>query len=189
MDRKRAKKRRAPGGQHLVGDTSRREVIAAFPSAPWANVAEGITGRRGAGKLMRGCHRACRDIGVGHREHRGTLAGPRRTARNRFGDGRCSWAGAAACGPRGSRETRLRRANNGVQDAHKTWPGEGWRSRSVAVGRGPGLARTSYGRRRDERSGGAHRSRRALHRFKSRGWPPTWGRRTHAPVGTDFSLD
>ena len=31
---------------NLVGDTSRPEVIAAFPSAPWANVAEGITEQR-----------------------------------------------------------------------------------------------------------------------------------------------
>src|SRR5256884_8659928 len=31
---------------NLVGDTSRPEVIAALPSAPWANVAEGITEQR-----------------------------------------------------------------------------------------------------------------------------------------------
>ena len=31
---------------NLVGDTSRPEVIAAFPDAPWANVAEGITEQR-----------------------------------------------------------------------------------------------------------------------------------------------
>src|SRR5207245_5345559 len=31
---------------NLVGDTARPEVIAAFPDAPWANVAEGITEQR-----------------------------------------------------------------------------------------------------------------------------------------------
>ena len=31
---------------NLVGDTSRPEIIAAYPSAPWANVAEGITQQR-----------------------------------------------------------------------------------------------------------------------------------------------
>jgi 2-polyprenyl-6-methoxyphenol hydroxylase-like FAD-dependent oxidoreductase len=31
---------------NLVGDTSRPEVVAAFPDAPWANVAEGITEAR-----------------------------------------------------------------------------------------------------------------------------------------------
>src|SRR5579872_4240004 len=31
---------------NLVGDTSRPEIVAAYPSAPWANVAEGITEQR-----------------------------------------------------------------------------------------------------------------------------------------------
>jgi 2-polyprenyl-6-methoxyphenol hydroxylase-like FAD-dependent oxidoreductase len=31
---------------NLVGDTARPEIVAAYPEAPWANVAEGITGER-----------------------------------------------------------------------------------------------------------------------------------------------
>jgi 2-polyprenyl-6-methoxyphenol hydroxylase-like FAD-dependent oxidoreductase len=31
---------------NLVGDTARPEIVAAYPEAPWANVAEGITGDR-----------------------------------------------------------------------------------------------------------------------------------------------
>src|SRR6266699_143367 len=47
---------------NLVGDTSRPEVIAAFPSAPWANVAEGITEQR-ALELLRAAI-GVPDIGV-----------------------------------------------------------------------------------------------------------------------------
>ncbi|HEX6467698.1 MAG TPA: FAD-dependent monooxygenase [Streptosporangiaceae bacterium] len=36
---------------NLVGDTSRPEVISAYPWAPWANVAEGITEERALGLL------------------------------------------------------------------------------------------------------------------------------------------
>src|SRR5204862_5105285 len=31
---------------NLVGDTARPEIVAAYPSAPWANVADGIDERR-----------------------------------------------------------------------------------------------------------------------------------------------
>jgi 2-polyprenyl-6-methoxyphenol hydroxylase-like FAD-dependent oxidoreductase len=38
---------------NLIGDTSRPEIVAAYPDAPWANVAEGITELR-ALELLRG---------------------------------------------------------------------------------------------------------------------------------------
>jgi len=64
---------------NLVGDTSRPEVIAAFPSAPWANVAEGDHRAAGAGTAA-GRHRRPGHR-CGHREHRdlagrGELRGP-----------------------------------------------------------------------------------------------------------------
>ena len=72
---------------NLVGDTSRPEVIAAFPSAPWANVAEGITEQR-ALELLRAAI-GVPDIGVVI-ENIATWRAEANCA-DRFRDGRCSW--------------------------------------------------------------------------------------------------
>src|SRR5947209_6136262 len=84
---------------NLVGDTSRPEVIAAFPSAPWANVAEGITEQR-ALELLRAAI-GVPDIPVVIDD----IATWRAEANcaERFTDGRVFLAGAAARAPPGVR--------------------------------------------------------------------------------------
>src|SRR5262249_13413278 len=96
---------------NLVGDASRTEVIAAFPSAPWPNVAEGITEQR-ALELLRAAI-GVPDIGVVI----DNIATWRAEANcvDRFGDGRVFLAGDAAhvVPPNGGYS-----GNTRVQDAH-----------------------------------------------------------------------
>jgi 2-polyprenyl-6-methoxyphenol hydroxylase-like FAD-dependent oxidoreductase len=96
---------------NLVGDTSRPEVIAAFPSAPWANVAEGITEQR-ALELLRAAI-GVPDIPVVI-ENIATWRAEANCA-ERFRDGRVFLAGDAAhvVPPNGGYG-----GNTGVQDAH-----------------------------------------------------------------------
>src|SRR5262249_30245779 len=96
---------------NLVGDTSRPEVVAAFPEAPWANVAEGITQQR-ALELLRAA------IGVaGVPGGVEDIADWRAVAdvADRFQHGRVFLAGDAAhvVPPNGGYG-----GNTGVQDAH-----------------------------------------------------------------------
>jgi 2-polyprenyl-6-methoxyphenol hydroxylase-like FAD-dependent oxidoreductase len=114
---------------NLVGDTSRPEVIAAFPSAPWANVAEGITEQR-ALELLRAAI-GVPDIPVVI-ENIATWRAEANCA-DRFTDGRVFLAGDAAhvVPPNGGYG-----GNTGVQDAHNL----AWKLALTLAGvAGPGL--------------------------------------------------
>src|SRR5215831_4574823 len=96
---------------NLVGDISRPEIVAAYPSAPWANVAEGITEQR-ALELLRAAI-GVPDIPVVI-ENIATWRAEANCA-DRFCDGRVFLAGDAAhvVPPNGGYG-----GNTGVQDAH-----------------------------------------------------------------------
>src|SRR5229473_3164350 len=151
---------------NLVGDTSRPEVIAAFPSAPWANVAEGITEQR-ALELLRAAI-GVPDIGVVI-DNIATWRAEANCA-DRFGDGRVFLAGDAAhvVPPNGG---------YGATPACRTrttWPGS-WRSRWPEwPGPGCWIRMTPNGAPSE-----TSRSSRPSP-VTSRGWPPTWGRRTRS---------
>src|SRR5262249_19987474 len=129
---------------NLVGDTTRPEVIAAFPSAPWANVAEGITEQR-ALELLRAAI-GVPDIPVGI-ENIATWRAEANCA-ERFRDGRVFLAGDAA---HVVAERRLRRQHGG---AGRAQPGleagahAGRRGRARVAG---------FVRRRTAPGRGAHR--------------------------------
>src|SRR6516162_9151492 len=117
---------------NLVGDTTRPEVIAAFPSAPWANVAEGITEQR-ALELLRAAI-GVPDIPVVI-ENIATWRAEANCA-DRFRDGRVFLAGDAAhvVPPNGGYG-----GNTGVQDAHNL----AWKLALTLTGlSGPGLLET-----------------------------------------------
>src|SRR6266487_2625575 len=123
---------------NLVGDTSRPEVIAAFPSAPWANVAEGITEQR-ALELLRAAI-GVPDIPVVI-ENLATWQAEADVA-ERFQDGRVFLAGDAAhvVPPNGGFG-----GNTGVQDAHNL----AWKLALTLTGTaGPGLLETYDAERR-----------------------------------------
>jgi 2-polyprenyl-6-methoxyphenol hydroxylase-like FAD-dependent oxidoreductase len=96
---------------NLVGDIARPEIVAAYPSAPWANVAEGITEQR-ALELLRAAIGvpdmpvAIKDLATWH-----AVA----DVADRFQDGRIFLAGDAAhvMPPNGGYG-----GNTGIQDAH-----------------------------------------------------------------------
>jgi 2-polyprenyl-6-methoxyphenol hydroxylase-like FAD-dependent oxidoreductase len=117
---------------NLVGDISRPEIVAAYPSAPWANVAEGITEQR-ALELLRAA------IGVpGIPVVIEDIATWRAVAdvADRFCYGRVFLAGDAAhvVPPNGGYG-----GNTGVQDAHNL----AWKLALVLTGvAGPGLLDT-----------------------------------------------
>jgi 2-polyprenyl-6-methoxyphenol hydroxylase-like FAD-dependent oxidoreductase len=96
---------------NLVGDISRPEIVAAYPSAPWANVAEGITEQR-ALELLRAAI-GVPDMPVVIKD----LATWQAVAdvAGRFQDGRIFLAGDAAhvMPPNGGYG-----GNTGIQDAH-----------------------------------------------------------------------
>ena len=143
---------------NLVGDTSRPEVIAAFPSAPWANVAEGITEQR-ALELLRAAI-GVPDIGVVI-ENIATWRAEANCA-DRFRDGRVFLAGDAAhvVPPNGGYG-----GNTGVQDAHNL----AWKLALTLGGvAGPGLLDTL--RRRTAPGRGAHR-RAGVHPVRHAGRP------------------
>jgi 2-polyprenyl-6-methoxyphenol hydroxylase-like FAD-dependent oxidoreductase len=96
---------------NLVGDISRPEIVAAYPSAPWANVAEGITESR-ALELLRAAI-GIPDIPVVI-ENIATWRAVADSA-DRYRDGRVFLAGDAAhtVPPNGGYG-----GNTGVQDAH-----------------------------------------------------------------------
>ena len=112
---------------NLVGDTSRPEVVAAFPSAPWANVAEGITEQR-ALELLRA---AIGVPGIGVVIENIATWQAEANCADRFRDGRVFLAGDAAhvVPPNGGYG-----GNTGVQDAHNL----AWKL-AIAMQEGVGL--------------------------------------------------
>jgi 2-polyprenyl-6-methoxyphenol hydroxylase-like FAD-dependent oxidoreductase len=123
---------------NLVGDTARPEIVAAYPEAPWANVAEGITKER-ALELLRAA------IGVPGMplviEDIATWQAVADVA-ERYADGRVFLAGDAAhvVPPNGGFG-----GNTGVHDAHNL----AWKLALVVNGTaGPGLLATYDAERR-----------------------------------------
>jgi 2-polyprenyl-6-methoxyphenol hydroxylase-like FAD-dependent oxidoreductase len=123
---------------NLVGDTVRPEIVAAYPEAPWANVADGITKDR-ALELLRaaigipGMPVAIEDIATWQ-----AVA----DVAERYGDGRIFLAGDAAhvVPPNGGFG-----GNTGVHDAHNL----AWKLALVLNGTaGPGLLATYDAERR-----------------------------------------
>ena len=123
---------------NLVGDTSRPEIVAAYPEAPWANVAEGITKER-ALELLRaaigvpGMPLVIEDIATWQAV--ADIAG-------RYSDGRIFLAGDAVhvVPPNGGFG-----GNTGVHDAHNL----AWKLALVLNGTaGPGLLETYDAERR-----------------------------------------
>src|SRR5262249_10721208 len=160
---------------NLVGDASRTEVIAAFPSAPWPNVAEGITEQR-ALELLRAAI-GVPDIGVVI-DNIATWRAEANCA-DRFGDGRVFLAGDAAhvVPPNGGYG-----GNTGVQDAHNP----AWKlARTPAGAAGPGLLHTYDAARRP---GGALTAGQASPRYVP-GGAPSRGREHPQPMVDDFSRE
>jgi 2-polyprenyl-6-methoxyphenol hydroxylase-like FAD-dependent oxidoreductase len=160
---------------NLVGDTSRPEVIAAFPSAPWANVAEGITEQR-ALELLRAA------IGVPGIpvviENIATWRAEANCA-DRFTDGRVFLAGDAAhvVPPNGGYG-----GNTGVQDVHNL----AWKLALTLAGvAGPGLLDTYDAERRPV---GELTVEQAFTRYVTR-VAPYLGTENTQPIVDDFSME
>jgi 2-polyprenyl-6-methoxyphenol hydroxylase-like FAD-dependent oxidoreductase len=160
---------------NLVGDTSRPEVIAAFPSAPWANVAEGITEQR-ALELLRAAI-GVPDIPVVI-ENIATWRAEANCA-DRFTDGRVFLAGDAAhvVPPNGGYG-----GNTGVQDAHNL----AWKLALTLAGvAGPGLLDTYDAERRPV---GELTVEQAFTRYVTR-VAPYLGTENTQPIVDDFSME
>jgi methionine synthase II (cobalamin-independent)/2-polyprenyl-6-methoxyphenol hydroxylase-like FAD-dependent oxidoreductase len=160
---------------NLVGDTSRPEVIAAFPCAPWANVAEGITEQR-ALELLRAAI-GVPDIGVVI-DNIATWRAEANCA-DRFGDGRVFLAGDAAhvVPPNGGYG-----GNTGVQDAHNL----AWKLALTLAGvAGPGLLDTYDAERRPV---GDLTVEQAFTRYVTR-VAPYLGTENTRPMVDDFSME
>ena len=160
---------------NLVGDTSRPEIVAAFPSAPWANVAEGITEQR-ALELLRAAI-GVPDIDVVIDD----IATWRAEANcaDRFGDGRVFLAGDAAhvVPPNGGYG-----GNTGVQDAHNL----AWKLALTLAGvAGPGLLDTYDAERRPV---GELTVEQAFTRYVTR-VAPYLGTENTQPIVDDFSME
>jgi len=160
---------------NLVGDTSRPEVVAAFPSAPWAKVAEGITEQR-ALELLRAAI-GVPDIPVVI-ENIATWRAEANCA-ERFRDGRVFLAGDAAhvVPPNGGYG-----GNTGVQDAHNL----AWKLALTLGGvAGPGLL-DSYDAER--RPVGELTVEQAFTRYVTR-VAPYLGTEDTQPIVDDFSME
>jgi 2-polyprenyl-6-methoxyphenol hydroxylase-like FAD-dependent oxidoreductase len=160
---------------NLVGDTSRPEIIAAYPSAPWARVAEGITEQR-ALELLRaaigvpGIPVVIENVATWH-----AVA----DAAERFQEGRVFLAGDAAhvVPPNGGYG-----GNTGVQDAHNL----AWKLALVLTGvAGPGLLNTYDAERRPI---GELTVEQAFTRYVTR-VAPYLGTENTQPVVDDFSME
>ena len=160
---------------NLVGDTSRPEIVAAYPSAPWANVAEGITEER-ALELLRAA------IGVpGIPVVIENIAPWQAVAdvADRFQDGRVFLAGDAAhvVPPNGGYG-----GNTGVQDAHNL----AWKLALTLTGAaGPGLLATYDAERRPV---GELTVEQAFTRYVTR-VAPYLGTENTQPLVDDFSME
>ncbi|HEX6520747.1 MAG TPA: FAD-dependent monooxygenase [Streptosporangiaceae bacterium] len=160
---------------NLVGDTSRPEIIAAFPSAPWANVAEGITEQR-ALELLRAAI-GIPDIPVVI----DNIATWRAVAdvADRFQDRRVFLAGDAAhvVPPNGGYG-----GNTGIQDAHNL----AWKLALTLTGvAGPGLLDTYEAERRPI---GELTVEQAFTRYVTR-VAPYLGTENTQPLVDDFSME
>jgi 2-polyprenyl-6-methoxyphenol hydroxylase-like FAD-dependent oxidoreductase len=160
---------------NLVGDTSRPEIVAAFPDAPWARVAEGITEPR-ALELLRaaigvpGIPVVIEDIATWRAEA---------NCAERFRDGRVFLAGDAAhvVPPNGGYG-----GNTGVQDAHNL----AWKLALTLAGlAGPGLL-DSYDAER--RPVGELTVEQAFTRYVTR-VAPYLGTENTQPLVDDFSME
>jgi hypothetical protein len=160
---------------NLVGDTSRPEVIAAFPSAPCVNVAEGITEQR-ALELLRAAI-GVPDIGVVI-ENIATWRAEANCA-DRFGDDGCSWPVTPRTWSRRMAATAATRACR----TRTTWPGS-WRSHWPAwPGLGCWIRMTPNG----SRSGSLPLSRLSP-RYVTR-VAPYLGTEHTQPMVDDFSME
>jgi len=160
---------------NLVGDTSRPEVIAAFPSAPWANVAEGITEQRALELLRAAIGVPDIDVVI---ENIATWRAEANCA-DRFRDGRVFLAGDAAhvVPPNGGYG-----GNTGVQDAHNL----AWKLAFTLAGvAGPGLL-DSYDAER--RPVGELTVEQAFTRYVTR-VAPYLGTENTQPIVDDFSME
>jgi 2-polyprenyl-6-methoxyphenol hydroxylase-like FAD-dependent oxidoreductase len=160
---------------NLVGDTARREVVAAYGDAPWANVAENITGQR-ALELLRAAI-GVPDIPVVIED----VATWRAVADSaeRYQDGRVFLAGDAAhtMPPNGGFG-----GNTGVQDAHNL----AWKLALVLQElAGPELLDTYDAERR---AIGAVMVEQAYSRYVTR-VAPYLGTEGMQPIIDDFSLE
>lgn len=160
---------------NLVGDTSRPEVVAAYPSAPWARVAEGITEQR-ALELLRAA------IGVPDIPVVIDNIAPWRAmadAADRFQVGRVFLAGDAAhvVPPNGGYG-----GNTGMQDAHNL----AWKLALTLNGiAGPGLLETYDAERRPV---GDLTVEQAFTRYVTR-VAPYLGTDDTQPLVDDFSME
>ena len=160
---------------NLVGDTARPEIVAAYPEAPWANVAEGITKER-AFELLRAA------IGVPGMplviEDIATWQAVADVA-DRYCDGRIFLAGDAAhvVPPNGGFG-----GNTGVHDAHNL----AWKLAHVVHGTaGPGLLATYDAERRPV---GAFTVEQSYARYVTR-VAPYLGTQDAQPVVDDLYLE
>ena len=160
---------------NLVGDTSRPEVIAAFPSAP------GPTWPRGSPSSGRwsccGPPSACPTFRWSSRTSR--PGGPRRTARTGSPTGGCSWPATPRTWSRPTAVTAATRACR----TRTTWPGS-WRSRWSGVA-GPGLLDTYDAERRPV---GELTVEQAFTRYVTR-VAPYLGTENTQPIVDDFSME
>ena len=160
---------------NLVGDTSRPEIVAAYPSAPWARVAEGITEQR-ALELLRAA------IGVpGIPVVIENIAPWQAVAdvAERFQHGRVFLAGDAAhvVPPNGGFG-----GNTGVQDAHNL----AWKlALTLSGAAGPGLPATYAAERRPI---GELTVEQAFTRYVTR-VAPYLGTENTQPLVDDFSME
>ena len=160
---------------NLVGDISRPEIMAAYPSAPWANVAEGITQQR-ALELLRAAI-GVPDIPVVI-EHIATWQAVADVA-DRFQDGRVFLAGDAAhvVPPNGGYG-----GNTGIQDAHNL----AWKLALTLTGvAGPGLLDTYQSERHPV---GELTVEQAFTRYVTR-VAPYLGTENAQPLVDDFSME
>jgi 2-polyprenyl-6-methoxyphenol hydroxylase-like FAD-dependent oxidoreductase len=160
---------------NLVGDISRPEIVTSFPSAPWANVADGITEQR-AMELLRAAI-GVPDFPVVIED----IASWRAVAdgADRYQDGRVFLAGDAAhvLPPNGGYG-----GNAGVQDAHNL----AWKLALVLAGAaGPALLETYDAERRPV---GDLTVEQAYARYVTR-VAPYLGVETTQPLVDDFSME
>jgi hypothetical protein len=160
---------------NLVGDTARPEIVAAYPDAPWANVAENITEQR-ALELLRAAI-GVPDIPVVIEDMAKWRA--EADSAERYQDGRVFLAGDAAhvVPPNGGFG-----GNTGVQDAHNL----AWKLALVLRGTaGPGLLNTYDSERRPI---GELTVEQAYARYVTR-VAPYLGTEGMQPLVDDFSME
>jgi putative polyketide hydroxylase len=160
---------------NLVGDTSRPEIVAAFPDAPWARVAEGITEQRATELLRAAIGIPDVDVVI---ENIATWRAEANCA-DRFRAGRVFLAGDAAhvVPPNGGYG-----GNTGVQDAHNL----AWKLALTLAGTaGPGLLDSYEAERRPV---GELTVEQAFTRYVTR-VAPYLGTEDTQPLVDDFSME